>query len=133
MSVASTVTVSGYSHVALAVGDVDEARRFYCGLLGLEELPRPQFSVPGLWLRVGDLQLHLVSLDAVEPPGPAHHFALHVPTDAFHDTVDALKAAGVPFRGEPSQRVDFGTTVWATTMTDPWGNAIELTDIGPLG
>ena len=127
------MTIAGYSHVAIAVTDVDAARGFYCGLLGFEELPRPDFGVPGLWLRVGDLQLHFIEIDDMGPTPPGfRHFALHVPTDAFDDTVGALKAAGVPFLGEPSSRVDFGTTVLAAFVTDPAGNVIELTNVGPL-
>jgi catechol 2,3-dioxygenase-like lactoylglutathione lyase family enzyme len=62
----------------------------------------------------------------------AAHFALHVPTESFAETIDALRAAGAQLRGEPSSRSDFGTTVWAAFMTDPFGNPIELTNVGPL-
>jgi hypothetical protein len=43
-----------------------------------------------------------------------------------------VRAAGVKMLGEPSARVDFGTPVRAAFITDPSGNAIELTDVGPL-
>ncbi len=33
---------------------------------------------------------------------------------------------------EPSERVDFGTTVRAAFVSDPAGNVVELTDVGPL-
>src|SRR5687768_9377797 len=109
MTATGTVTIQGFSHVAIVASDVDEARRFYCDLLGFEELPRPDFSVPGIWLRVGDLQLHIIELDESGASAGARHFALHVPTDALHDTVNALREAGVHVRNEPSSRVDFGT------------------------
>jgi catechol 2,3-dioxygenase-like lactoylglutathione lyase family enzyme len=129
----SAVTIAGYSHVAIAVKDADAARAFYGGLLGFEELPRPDFGVPGLWMRVGDLQLHFIETDEVLGPGKGFtHFALHVPAESFHQTVEALQASGVPFLGPPSKRVDFGTDVWAAFITDPSGNVIELTDVGPL-
>src|SRR5436309_14666028 len=133
VSKVGSVTIAGYSHVAIAVTDVAAARDFYCGVLGFEELPRPDFGFPGMWLRVGELQLHFLEVDDMGPTPPGfRHFALHVPTDAFDDTVDALKAAGVPFLGEPSSREDFGRTVLAAFVTDPAGNVIELTDVGPL-
>jgi catechol 2,3-dioxygenase-like lactoylglutathione lyase family enzyme len=126
-------TVSGYSHVAISVTDLDEARDFYCDVLGFEVLPRPDFGFPGLWLRVGTLQLHLGVVDEAPTSGPGFpHFALYVPTERFDDTIEAVRAAGVKMLGEPSSRVDFGTTVHAAFITDPSGNVIELTDVGPL-
>jgi catechol 2,3-dioxygenase-like lactoylglutathione lyase family enzyme len=126
-------TVAGYSHLAIVVTDLAAARGFYCGLLGFPELPRPDFGIPGMWLRVGHLQLHFIETDQMPVPGPGFpHFALHVPTDAFASTIDTLRAAGVPFLGEPSTRVDFGQPVQAAFVNDPAGNVIELTDVGPL-
>jgi catechol 2,3-dioxygenase-like lactoylglutathione lyase family enzyme len=127
------IKVSGYSHVAIAVDDLAAARAFYCGVFGFEELPRPDFGFPGMWLGVGDLQLHFIETDELPTPGKGlPHFALYVPTEHFAETMEALRAAGAPFLGEPSSRVDFGTTtVWAAFVTDPAGNVIELTDVGP--
>jgi len=126
------VSVSGYSHVAIAVTDLDAARAFYIGLLGFEELPRPDFG-PGMWLRVGNLQLHFLETDQMPVPGPGFpHFALYVPAGEFAPTMEALKTAGVPFVGEPASRVDFGRTVQVAFVTDPAGNVVELTDVGPL-
>ena len=103
-------TVSGYSHVAISVTDLDAARDFYCDVLGFEELPRPDFGFPGLWLRVGALQLHLGVADEPPSPGPGFpHFALYVPTEQFDATIEAVRAAGVKMLGEASTRVDFGT------------------------
>jgi catechol 2,3-dioxygenase-like lactoylglutathione lyase family enzyme len=119
--------------VAISVTDLDAARDFYCDVLGFEELPRPDFGFSGLWLRVGELQLHLGVVDEVPSAGPGFpHFALHVPTEEFDATIEAMRAAGVKMLGEPSTRVDFGTTVKAAFITDPTGNVIELTDVGPL-
>jgi extradiol dioxygenase family protein len=60
------------------------------------------------------------------------HFALHVPTDEWDETMAALHAAGVAFLSEPSTREDFGRPVRAAFVTDPAGNVVELTDVGPL-
>ncbi len=126
------ITVTGFSHVAISVTDLDAARDFYCGILGFEELPRPDLGIPGMWLRVGDLQLHFVETDEMPTLGKGFpHYALHVPTDRFDETMEALRAAGAPFLGEPSTRVDFGTTVLAAFVNDPAGNFIELTNVGP--
>ena len=127
------VTIGGYSHLAIVVSDLAAARAFYIDLLGFEDLPRPDFGVPGMWLRVGDLQLHFIENETMPVAGPGFpHFALHVPHEAWDDTIAALQAAGVPFLMGPSERVDFGRPVRAAFVTDPAGNVVELTDVGPL-
>jgi catechol 2,3-dioxygenase-like lactoylglutathione lyase family enzyme len=129
---ASPIAVTGFSHVAISVTDLSAARAFYCGILGFEELPRPDLGVPGMWLGVGDLQLHFIETDEMPIPGKGFpHYALHVPTDRFDTTIEALRAAGVSFLGQPSSRVDFGKTVLAAFVNDPAGNFIELTNVGP--
>ena len=125
--------VSGFSHVAIVVTDLDLARGFYCDTLGLVEIPRPDLGVPGMWLRVGDLQLHFIVSDTMPIPGPGFpHMALHIAHDRFDSVVRALRDRDVPFLGEPSVRQDFGTPVRAAFVLDPAGNTIELTDVGPL-
>lgn len=129
----SGIRVSGFSHVAIAVTDLEEARGFYCGVLGFEELPRPDFGVDGMWLRVGDLQLHFIETDVMPIPGPGFpHFALYVQADAWEDTLAGLVDAGIPFLMGPSERTDFEVSVRAAFVTDPAGNVIELTDVGSL-
>jgi catechol 2,3-dioxygenase-like lactoylglutathione lyase family enzyme len=52
-------------HVSLIVTDLERSVAFYSGLFGLQPIERPPFPIPGLWLGVGGLQVHLV----VYPPG----------------------------------------------------------------
>ncbi|HLI74345.1 MAG TPA: VOC family protein [Acidimicrobiales bacterium] len=130
--VQATVHVSGYSHVAIAVDDLGAAKDFYGGILGFEQLPRPDFGFPGMWFAVGDHQLHLVETDELPTPGKGFpHYALYVPTERYEETVHALRAAGVGFLGEPTSRHDPDMTVWQAFVTDPAGNVIELTNLGP--
>ena len=128
---AQAPVVEGYSHVAIAVDDLEAARKFYCGVFGFEEVRRPDFGFPGMWLTVGSLQLHFVETDELPTPGKGFpHYALRVPTDHYDATIEALRAAGVPFIGEPITRVDFETiTVRQAFVSDPAGNVIELTNI----
>jgi catechol 2,3-dioxygenase-like lactoylglutathione lyase family enzyme len=113
--------------------DLDAAKSFYCELLGFDELPRPDFGVPGMWLRVGNLQLHFLESETMPIPGPGFpHFALHVENDRWDETIALLKSNAVPFLSEPSERSDFGAPVRAAFVLDPSGNVIELTDVGPL-
>jgi catechol 2,3-dioxygenase-like lactoylglutathione lyase family enzyme len=129
----SGIRIAGFAHVAIAVTDLEEARRFYCGILGFDELARPDFGVDGMWLRVGDLQLHVTKTDVMPISGPGFpHLAVWVPSDKWDDTLAGLVDAGIAFLMGPSERSDFGVPVRAAFVTDPAGNVMELTDVGPL-
>ncbi len=131
--VENSAIIEGFSHVAIVATNLDEARSFYCGVLGLTELPRPDLGIPGMWLRVGSLQLHFIESDTMPVPGPGFpHLALHIPAERWEDTITALRERGVVFPGEPSTRLDFGIPVRAAFVMDPAGNTVELTDVGPL-
>ena len=129
----STARIAGISHVALSVSDLARARAFYVDAMGLEELRRPDFGVPGAWFRLGDRQLHVLEVTEVAPVGPGlPHLALHVATDDISSTITALLAGGGSLIAEARTRDDFGTAVTAAFVADPDGNVIELTDVGPL-
>ncbi len=125
--------ISGYSHIAIVCTDLDAARVFYCELFGFDELPRPDFGVPGMWLRVGNLQLHFLESETMPIPGPGFpHFALYIENVRWDETIALLKSNSVAFLSEPSERSDFGIAVRAAFVLDPSGNVVELTDVGPL-
>jgi len=46
-----------HTQVGIPSDGVDACRRFYCGILGLQEIPRP-FGPNGLWVQVGDRSVH---------------------------------------------------------------------------
>ena len=47
-------------HVAIPVSDLARARAFYADVLGLDEIPRPNFPFDGAWYRVGNHEIHLI-------------------------------------------------------------------------
>ena len=50
-----------FNHISLHVSDLAKSKYFYCTLLGMEEMPRPNFSFNGAWLSMGEgLMLHLI-------------------------------------------------------------------------
>ncbi len=111
-------------HVSLNVTDIERSRRFYTEVLGLEEVDRPDFGVPGAWLQVGDGQVHLIvapeSADIGRRPGQltpmAPHAALAIED---YDTVrEELVGHGV----ELLESAQSGQ-MW---VRDPDGNVIEL-------
>lgn len=54
------LSIETLHHVALPISDLERARAFYGGVLGLQEIPRPPFDFPGIWYQLGDRQLHLI-------------------------------------------------------------------------
>jgi lactoylglutathione lyase len=99
----------GINHVALEVGDVDEALDWYGRIFDLELRGR----LPGMaFVDMGD-QFIALSEGRTQPPDAHRHFGLVV--DDKEATRAALQAAGVEIsRG---RGLDF---------RDPWGNHVQV-------
>ena len=115
-------------HVSLVVADTSRALSFYAGVLGLEVDPgRPDLAIGGAWLKVGDLQIHLLEVPNPDPVEgrPAHggrdrHVAFAV---SDLDTIrQRLEQAGTPYTLSKSGRR-------ALFCRDPDGNACELVEV----
>lgn len=112
-------------HVSFTVSDVEAARRFYAGVLGLREIPRPDFGFPGAWFEIGEAQVHLIQPPEgapVDTPPPrlspvAGHAAFEI--EDYEAVREALRARGV----EP---LETGADVGQLFLADPDGNVIEL-------
>ena len=105
--------------VAAPPGCEAQARRFYGGLLGLEELekPGPLRDRGGVWFAVGgDHQLH-VGVEAGFAPARKAHPALRA--DDVRATAAALERAGHEVRWDEAVPGRFFTD-------DPFGNRIEV-------
>jgi putative intracellular protease/amidase/catechol 2,3-dioxygenase-like lactoylglutathione lyase family enzyme len=74
--------IRGIHHVQLTVprGAEEEARRFYCLILGLPEIQKPASLTGrgGLWLQVGDRQVHIGVEDGVNRYATKAHIAYEV-------------------------------------------------------
>ena len=112
-------------HVGILVKDTARSLAFYQGVLGMEiDTKRPDLGYPGIWLRVGDQQIHLMELpnpDAMtEPPshgGRDRHIALAISSlDELQRTLDS---AGIEYTRSKSGRK-------ALFCRDPDGNAMEF-------
>ena len=91
-------------HVAVIVTDLERSAAFYQDLFGLSPIERPPFAIPGLWLGVGELQMHLTVYPAGNfRTGPVNnddiHFAFR--TDDFEGFVQRADAMG--FRVDASE------------------------------
>jgi lactoylglutathione lyase len=99
----------GINHVALEVGDVDEALAFYGRFFDFELRGR----VPGMaFVDLGD-QFLALGEGRSRPPDDHRHFGLVV--DDKEATRRALEEAGVEIL--PGRGLDF---------LDPWGNRVEI-------
>lgn len=127
---AGNTALVAYSHVNIVADDLDAARDFYGTKLGLTEIPRPDFGIPGAWFRLGPSQFHIIVVPEMpDLKGSAPHFAVYIPTEGFEAAIESLKAAGITFTSDVRSREDFGVPVKTAFCKDPAGNLIEFTDV----
>jgi len=119
------MTFRGVHHVSINVDDVDTAGRFYIDALEMTQLARPDFGFPGMWLRCGEQEIHLIKVDGhVAPKG--QHFALRV--DDVEAARQQLLAKGV----EVSRVLEIPGAGRQVFLHDPAGNMIELNQPGSV-
>jgi lactoylglutathione lyase len=105
----------GINHIALEVGDLDEALRFWESIFGPLEL---RGRVGGMaFIDMGD-QFIALSHGRTQPPDQHRHFGLVV--DDKEAVRERLRELGVPVTG---RGLDFH---------DPWGNLIQVVDYGDV-
>lgn len=114
---------TGFTHVSVSARDLEESTRFYQDLLGMEEVPSPDFPFPVHWLRVGDLQLHLFQSDGPAPA--AHHFGVEV--DDFEAAYRRASEMGVGIgEGYFSNVYELPDGAVQLYLRDPGGNMVEI-------
>jgi lactoylglutathione lyase len=100
----------GINHVALEVGDLDEALTWYGRLFEFEL--RGRAGARMAFIDIGD-QFIALAAGRTQPPDEARHFGLVV--DDKEAVRERLRGAGVPVQASGS--LDF---------TDPWGNHVQV-------
>ena len=121
--VAAPMKILELNHVALHVADVEMSCEFYRRVLLLEPLPRPAFSFPGAWFRLGaNQELHLIGErgEPVSAGNRGNHFALRV--DELDSWEQHFQERGADFRPR-KERPD---GAWQVFLRDPDGHVIEL-------
>ncbi len=124
-------------HVTFVVQSLERSRAFYVDLLGMQPVPRPNFSFPGLWFQVGSTQIHLILEH--HDCGPAtvfvpencsisrtRHIAFEVASAA--EAVRVLAEHDIEIVAGPKARPDGPTQLY---VFDPDRNLIELFSYGP--
>jgi catechol 2,3-dioxygenase-like lactoylglutathione lyase family enzyme len=106
----------GINHIALEVGDIDDALAWYGRFFELEL--RGRHGSRMAFVDMGD-QFIALSAGRSQPPDESRHFGLVV--DDKEAVRAALAEAGVSVR--PSGSLDFH---------DPWGNHIQIVGYGDI-
>jgi catechol 2,3-dioxygenase-like lactoylglutathione lyase family enzyme len=116
------MAISGIDHVQVAApaGCESAARAFYGGLLGLEELEKPEAlrARGGCWFRAGDQELHVGVEDPFAPALKAHPGFVSADLDGLRRR---LNGAGIATTDDDSIP---GTSRIFTA--DPFGNRLEF-------
>lgn len=116
------MTILALEHVQLAMpaGGEDLARKFYAGLLGMDERAKPAALAVrgGCWFETGTVKLHLGVETDFRPARKAHPALL---VDGLCALSARLVAAGCDVR--PDDPVDGLARIF---VDDPFGNRIEL-------
>ena len=109
-------------HASLCVRDLARAKAFYGGVLGLQEIPRPDFPFEGAWYRAGEGEVHLIVLpEGTAPDTPLNALHRHV-AFAVEDVAGAsgeLAARGYEVLGGG----EGASQAWAK---DDDGNIVDL-------
>ena len=109
--------------MAIHVRHVETSSAFYRDVLRLSPLPRPAFTFPGAWFRLGAQQeLHIIGerIEPVHANNRGNHFALRV--DNLDEWETHLAKAKADFR--PRKMRPDGA--WQVFLRDPDGHVIEL-------
>jgi catechol 2,3-dioxygenase-like lactoylglutathione lyase family enzyme len=115
--------IVGIDHVQITIpsGQEPAAREFYCRMLGLHEIEKPDALKPrgGFWLQVGDRELHVGTEQGVNRQATKAHVAFAVQDLAFWrvrlSALGVVLEDGIPIPG--CERFEF---------RDPFGNRMEL-------
>jgi catechol 2,3-dioxygenase-like lactoylglutathione lyase family enzyme len=110
-----------HAQITIPSGREDEARGFYCGKLGLVEIPKPDNlkGRGGFWLQLPGLQLHVGTEDGVDRRLTKAHLGFEV--DNLEQLRRVVAEAGLEISGGPPvpgfDRFEF---------RDPFGNRMEF-------
>jgi len=126
-------------HFAFNVTDLQEARRFYGGILGCQEGRSTDTWVDFDFFN-HQISLHLGEPLKTAPTGrvgehmvPMPHFGLVLQKDDWQAMAERLKAAGVTFVIEPQLRfAGQAGEQWTMFFLDPFGNPLEIKGFASL-
>jgi lactoylglutathione lyase len=117
------VTATNLNHVSVSARDLEKSACFYEELFGMKRIPTPNFGFPVVWLRVGDLQVHLFQRDVEAPV--YHHLALTV--DDPNTVYRKAKELGIlDSRTNGHHLRELPDGAMQLYLRDPSGNLVEV-------
>jgi catechol 2,3-dioxygenase-like lactoylglutathione lyase family enzyme len=107
--------------VSIPVGSEGQARDFYCRVLGMTEVPKPESLAGrgGFWLELDNFQIHFGTEDEIDRSRSKAHVAYTV-EDLEHWRIQLTEAGVAIIDGIPipdHKRFEF---------RDPFGNRVEF-------
>lgn len=130
--------VHGLFHIAIKTSDLDATRIFWCNIIGLRDMARPDFGYPGAWLAcpqpggLGIIHIYAggpaLGPNGNAPSGTAAIDHISLSCSGYRDYIARFKAAGLDWR----EFLVPGTTLWQLFVYDPSGVQLELTFEGSI-
>lgn len=128
-----TAVVTGLFHIAVKTSNLELTRKFWCDIIGLTEMPRPDFGYPGAWLAVplpgglGILHVYAggpaLDNEGVAPTGTGAIDHVSLTAVGFRAFIERFRESGLPWR----EFLVPGTSLWQLFVYDPSGVQLELT------
>lgn len=133
-----SAAIHGLFHIAIKTSDLEATRTFWCDIIGLREISRPDFGYPGAWLscpQPGGLAIIHVYAGGpalgpagIAPSGTAAIDHVSLSCSGYREYIARFKAAGLDWR----EFLVPGTTLWQLFVYDPSGVQLELTFEGAV-
>jgi catechol 2,3-dioxygenase-like lactoylglutathione lyase family enzyme len=123
----------GLFHLAIKTANLEATRAFWLRVIGLRDVPRPDFGYPGAWLACpqpgGQAIIHVYAGGpALGPSGKVERGTaaidhVSLACSGYHAYRARFRAAGLDWR----EFLVPGTTLWQLFVYDPSGVQLELT------
>jgi catechol 2,3-dioxygenase-like lactoylglutathione lyase family enzyme len=110
-----------HAQITIPKGQEEEGKKFYCGLLGLSEIEKPEslHGRGGFWLQVGEMEVHVGTEEGFDRYATKAHLAYQV--DDVKQWRNKLEEKGIQILDSiplPNyERFEF---------RDPFGNRVEM-------
>jgi len=110
-----------HANLNIPPGKESEARAFYCDVLGLDEIEKPDALKPngGFWLRLDNVDVHIGTQDNLDRHSLKMHLAYQV--DDLAAWREKIEASGISTK-DNAEIPDFDRF----EIRDPFGNRIEF-------
>ena len=118
--------INGIDHFAVLTEDAIATAEFYGFTLGLEQGPRPNFNVPGIWLYWNDVPLlHVLEVSNVPKTSSALDHAAFRGSD-LASFVERLSSRDIPYRVRRVPEGVAASGAWQLFFSDPNGAHVEV-------